>query len=261
MSNITVSIIGMGVVGSAVYANCQIDNIVLYDSHTKNGLFTDQLIETDIVFVCVDTPMQELGEQDPKNIQKVLSGLIKQSYNGIVVIKSTILYDNIEGLLEQLNVVYNPEFLTSNNAVDDMKSEHYIILGGEIEYTKDVSELYKRNFDFSYSDKKLMFEMCTIKEAIDFKYMRNIHQAWNVSFWEMMHDLGMNVNKMSMMLLEMPVEENSNISQDGYRGYGQSFYKNEKDYSACLDKDVEAMRYESKHKLLEALTDYNNNIR
>jgi len=252
------TIIGMGVVGSAVYANCNLDTIHCYDKHTHLGLFTDQNIWTDAVFVCVDTPMQELGKQDASKLFDILLKLEQQEYKGIIIVKSTVLEETLKDF--GLNIVYNPEFLTARNAVDDMKSESYIILGGDIIHTKRVAALYKNCFDFSYAEKVVEFEFCSIKEAIDFKYMRNIHQAWNVSFWEMMNDLDMNAGKMSMMLSQMPVEENSNISQDGYRGYGQSFNNDRKDFSACLDKDVGAMLFKHKHKLLNALNDYNQSL-
>ena len=45
-----------------------------------------------------------------------------------------------------LNIVFNPEFLTERSAHFDFINQARVILGGEAEYTNKVAQLYKSRF-------------------------------------------------------------------------------------------------------------------
>lgn len=257
------TLIGLGVVGGAVYNSYnQNKNIKIFDESTE--LFTNTSLISNhtksIVMICVDTPMEINGKQNPKNLQKILDVLILQNFRGIVIIKSTVLYSNIEKYINQLNIVMSPEFLNQRTANDDFYKQNYFVLGGNIIHTKIVEQFYKDNFKYNTRIEDLKFEHCLIKEAIDFKYTRNILLASKVLFWEMIQDISGNSLKMSSMMKNIPTPEQSNISQDGYRGYGQSLNKNGSDFSACLDKDLNAVLNNKEHVLLQAFNDYNESL-
>ncbi len=258
-----ISIIGMGVVGQALYANVRsASSVATYDKSFDNNCSEfdkeSNITRTDAVIICVDTPTILTNEQNPERVTSILDILIEKEYLGIVIIKSTILYKNIEKYSHELKIVINPEFLNARTAQEDFKNEKYMVLGGYIEDTMKAKEIIQSNFNFNNDEMK--YEYVTIKQAIDFKYMRNIKQSYNVLFWEFVQDFTGDAEKMATMLRNIPVGENSQASKDGYRGYGQSINKNENNYSACLDKDVSAMYHETGHILLKYVKDYNEGL-
>lgn len=262
--NKNVSIIGLGVVGQALCANIHedIESVTIFDDKPGYLLYegeSKEIDESDVVFVCVDTPMREDGSQDSTNVEMVLKNLIEQDYRGLVILKSTILYNRIKKYMYHLNLVISPEFLRANTSVADFKSTNFLVLGGLAPYTREAEYVMKEFFRYSFDTDDMHIEHCTFQEAIDFKYTRNIHQAYNVLFWEMIQDITGNSRKMAEMLKYLPVGENSDIGQDGYRGYGQSFYKNET-FSACLDKDLNAVAFNTQHEVLKALDTYNKKL-
>lgn len=255
-----INIIGMGVVGQALLNNVRpnrMKDIKCYDLDKDFDTFTPQTeLKGNVTFVCVNTPSHINGTQDPTDLQNILDILVDKAYTGVVIIKSTVLYENIKPYLNTLSIVMCPEFLTAAKANEDFYNTEYLVFGGKL--GRAAYEIHLEIFDFQYHPKP---EYCTIKEAIDFKYMRNLHQAYNVLFWEGIQDISGNALKMSQMLENLPVGENSNISQGGYRGFGQSLVKGEPNFSACLHKDARAL-YKSvgDHPLLKYVNDYNEGL-
>ena len=111
---------------------------------------------------------------DPIYIQKV-----NTRNDNIVVIKSTIIPGTTRSLVnefEDLNFVFNPEFLTERHAKYDFLNQARIVLGGYRDHTQRVAELYK-----------LRFKHCNIMET-DFntaefiKYFNNVFFSVKVAF-------------------------------------------------------------------------------
>jgi len=261
-----IAIIGMGVVGSAIFSSIKpglINGVTCYDADSK---FLKQFAstqaqdlkhqDTDAVFIAVPTPTND--GQDLTILKDILSKLHSKNFEGIVIINSTVLTD-ISKEFPKLKIVISPEFLNANSAADDFHNSKYIVLGGESIHTVRAKSVYDRYFDFN---SRVDYELCTSIEAINFKYLRNIKQAYNLMFWEFAQDLTKDSRKMAQMMTNIPVGENSISGLDGYRGYGQSSDKNEHDFSACLDKDIKALIHSTSnnHKLLEFLDEYNTEI-
>lgn len=255
------NIIGMGVVGQALYNNVKyLRDITCYDLGPEFPTFTASTkIEESPVFICVGTPMQVGGKQDATALHAVLDALVTRNFKSVVIIKSTVLYKNIEPYFKKLKISISPEFLSARNATQDFYNTDYIVVGGT--YAKLAAKAYG---GFDFKNEEIKIEYCTNKEAIDFKYMRNIHQAYNVLFWEGIQDIMGNANKLASMLENIPITENSNISQDGYRGYGQSVSPDVHDFSACLDKDVCAKLHDvqegKEHVMLRYIDNYNQSL-
>ncbi len=253
-------IIGFGVVGQAVFASIEPgygrNHTKIYDTtnprfHAMTEKDARELTETDNVFICVDTPSTALG-QDANSIKSILSLLLMVNFSGLVIIKSTVLYKNIETFLDsKLKIVYNPEFLSANHSNDDFYKQNYIVLGGPSDLTCQAMKLYLEIFELE--NNRIEYELCSIKEAIDFKYMRNMYQAYKVLFWEFVQDTTGNARKMSDMLDHLPIGENSQVSMDGYAGFG----------GACLPKDLKALaNNESElHPTLSYMLDYNQELK
>jgi len=135
-----------GFVGQAVYGSVTNPrNFYVYDKYKGMGDI-GVLFRKSMIFCCLPTVQNEDGTQDFTEYGKFLDECIKEKYQGILVIKSTVLYDNIEPYLDELNIVFNPEFLCQNDAINDFLNQKVIILGGRIDKTRKVQEVYRDNF-------------------------------------------------------------------------------------------------------------------
>ncbi len=188
-----IGIIGQGFVGNAVYQKFKL----FFDVYTfdiKNGLSNsnfDEICEKcEIVFVCVPTPMNVDGTCDTSVVKKILSDLNKISKT-IVVNKSTVPPGTTEifnMLFKNLKILFNPEFLTERNAVDDFNNQNRIILGGPVEATTLLKQIYSKVFPNAYVIKT----GSTHAEMI--KYFTNAFLSTKVSFANEMHELCKKLN-------------------------------------------------------------------
>ena len=131
-------IIGTGFVGSAVQSGFVTDT----EQFIVDPKYTDNTIEdlvnwdAEITFVCVPTPQQETHlDVDTYIAREVLRELDQLEYKGVVVVKSTITPHHLKQfktLFSTLRLVYNPEFLTEANSLQDFINPNMQILGGEL---------------------------------------------------------------------------------------------------------------------------------
>jgi UDP-glucose 6-dehydrogenase len=249
-NKINIAIIGLGMVGSAVYS-CLKQDAMVFDKSTQLLNYvsykTSGIKDTDYVFVCVDTPSDNKG-LDASNLRVVLDTLVLNNYKGIVIVKSTVLYRIMDDYQSKLKLVMNPEFLNEVSSKKDFYEQQYIVLGGDIRYTKQVEMLYCEHFDLKYDD--ILFEHCSVKESIDFKYIRNMQNIYKLLFWEFVHDMTHNSRKISQMLNNLPTGEMQIIGMDGKRGAQGN----------CLPKDLKALSDQFKHPTLKYMSEYNNSL-
>lgn len=108
-----------------------------------------------VYFVCLPTPMFEDGEADLSIVEGVLDDLAEAhktlSRDGIAVVKSTVPPGSVEKWNKKyeaqgLHVIFNPEFLTEANALDDMRNQDRIILGGPRPWINAVKLLFQTAF-------------------------------------------------------------------------------------------------------------------
>lgn len=134
-----------------------------------------------IYFVCLPTPMFEDGEADLSIVEKVLDELSKQKGNRIAVVKSTVPPGSTEKWNKKykktgLRVIFNPEFLTEANAVDDMRNQNRVILGGPRPWINSVKLIFQNAFP----KVQLIKTSSTTAEMV--KYFINCFLATKVSF-------------------------------------------------------------------------------
>jgi UDPglucose 6-dehydrogenase len=153
-----IGIIGQGFVGSAVREGMKNHyDIKAYDKDpTKfsNVSGIEDIVKLcNIIFVCVPTPMRKTGECDlnilHKAIQEINDYCIYNKREVILIIKSTIppgTTDMLNNLYSNCYIVFNPEFLTEANAIDDYKNQNRIIIGGDRPYTSTVKQLFSKVF-------------------------------------------------------------------------------------------------------------------
>ena len=185
--NNKIGIIGLGFVGSAIESSFKHFNICInsYDKFKNGGIGSfDDVIKSDIIFLCLPTPYNSnLKEYDKTSIYETCKLLVDSSYNGIIVIKSTIEIGTISYLeLEYpLNYVYNPEFLTARTAKEDFHNQTHIVLG----YGKIISKIdYEKIINFySYYYPNARISRCDAKESESMKLFCNCFYSVKIQFF------------------------------------------------------------------------------
>ncbi len=258
-----VSIIGHGFVGKALELGLN-DNIekLIIDPIYKNNISEISNFNPSIIFICVPTPMYDDGNQDLNILNNVLAELKNTDTESSIVLKSTVLpsgIQNIENLFPE--IVYNPEFLTEKNSVNDFINADQIILGGKRDNTSKISLFYKKHTK-CITNNYIFTDLIT---ASFVKYAINCFLASKVIFFNELNQLFINsdTNEKWENFLDM-MSSDSRIGDshmqvpgpDGRYGFG----------GACFPKDAEAFyKYsvlmESPLNLLKKVIDLNKDIR
>ena len=247
-----IGIIGQGFVGTAVKEG-------LKDYHTINTYDLDkskstcdyvhELIDkSNYIFVCLPTPMKKDGSCDTSIVEKVVSeldnlALLRQCSNRVVIIKSTIPPGTTERLNEEcknIQVIFNPEFLTEANFIEDFKNQDRIIIGGPRPASTRVRQLFYKAFPKAH----IIKTHSTIAEMV--KYMTNTFLATKVSFanemFEICERLGIDYDKVTEYATYDERLGKSHWSvpgPDGKLGFGGS----------CFPKDINGLISLAKNKL------------
>ena len=187
-----IGIVGQGYVGTAIKVGFE----SYYDLETYDKFSTDKstcnlsdlVAECDVIFVCVPTPMNKDGSCHTDIVEEVVSEINEivletESYpyhiKPIVVIKSTVppgTTDRLHNKSRGLDIIFNPEFLSEANFIEDFKNQTRIILGGTRKGTNLLRQVYSKVFPTAHIIKtgSITAEMV--------KYMTNAYLATKVSF-------------------------------------------------------------------------------
>ena len=240
-----IGIVGQGYVGTAVKE--------VFSKHYETNTFDlngdctctdieDLVDKSDIIFVCVPTPMKKDGSCDTSIVEGVVGdlnalALTRQCSNRIIAIKSTIppgTTNRLNKNHEFVSVIFNPEFLTEANFIDDFKNQNRIIIGGERPSTTKLRQVYS-----------LVFPNTPIiktgsKTAEMVKYMTNTFLATKVSFANEMKQICDEINIDYDKVVEYSTYDDrlgkshwAVPGPDGHLGFGGSCFP--KDINALLD--------------------------
>ena len=150
-----IGIIGQGFVGNAIYQKLKkYYKVFTYDIQAKlcNSDLDEVLNRCKIIFVCVPTPMNKDGSCNLDILDNTLDTINKASMeieDRIVVIKSTIIpgsTHNFQLKYRYIDLVFNPEFLTEANAVDDFENQTRLLLGGPKRATTKIKQIFSAAF-------------------------------------------------------------------------------------------------------------------
>lgn len=183
----TVGIIGKGFVGGAMYENFKnVFNTLVWDTdETKRNVATfREFVETsDIIFVCVPTPMKSSGECDVSIVSAVIDDIAQIDRRKYVVIKSTVTPGTTSRLASDLNMTigFNPEFLTEANAHNDFRTQPLIVIGADDPGLATVMTQLYYEFNSAVDNVAHVIQRTT-KEAELFKYLANSFLATKVIF-------------------------------------------------------------------------------
>jgi len=182
-----IGIIGRGFVGGAMYENFKdIFNVSTWDTdENKRGhnSFESFVDWSEIIFVCVPTPMKESGECDTSIVESVIGNIAKLDRRKYVVIKSTVTPGTTERLAQSHGMVigFNPEFLTEANAFNDFRNQPLIIIGADDAGLGTVMTQIYYEFNAKVDGRSHVIQRTT-KEAELFKYLANSFLATKVIF-------------------------------------------------------------------------------
>jgi len=237
----TIGIVGQGFVGNSVKeglkTHFKIETYDLIEEKRTVKTLEELFTKSDILFVCLPTPMKLTGECDIKIVENVFSQLNEYGKK-IVILKSTVppgTCNVLAGKYKNLDVVFNPEFLTEANAVKDFVEQDRIVLGGASEETLDkVEELFRVAF------KSIPILKTDRKTAEMVKYVTNCFLATKVSFANNVYDICKKAGIEYDAVIDIAKHDKRIGSShwmvpgpDGDRGYG----------GHCFPKDMKAIVY------------------
>ena len=183
-----IGIIGQGFVGNAIYQKFKkYFDVKTYDLDKSkcNSTFSN-VASCKIVFVCLPTPMNKQGECDTSIVENEIKKLANFTSVEIIVIKSTVSPGTTQKLNDKypnVNIVFNPEFLTERNAVEDFNNQNRVILGGPRPATTKLKQIYSKVFPKAH----IIKTGPTHAELV--KYFTNCFLATKVSFANEMYQL------------------------------------------------------------------------
>ena len=263
-----ISVIGLGPVGSTT-AICfakvghQVIGVDIIKSKVNeiNSLNKERLkailnieeaiFNSDLSFVCVETPCKKNGELDLialKKVCKQIGGILKgrSSYDPhIVVIRSTMFpgsFEILKTILEKSSgkkcgkdfyMAINPEFLREKYAITDFFNPSFIVVGSkERDVGKKVMECYKTIKANKFLVKENMAQMI--------KYVNNSFHALKVSYANEIAAICKKINVNSEKLMELFCEDTQlNISS--------AYFKPGKAYGGgCLPKELSVLQKNTK---------------
>jgi len=258
-----IGIVGQGFVGTAVNKGLkQHFKIETYDIakiSTCESL-ADLSEKSDVVFVCLPTPMKKDGSCHIDIVESTLLGLDVINECKTVVVKSTIPPGTTEkwnSLFANIQVVFNPEFLTEANSIEDFKNQNRIIIGGPRPATTKVKKVFAKAFP----KVPIIKTGSTIAEMV--KYFLNCFLATKVSFanemYQICEGLDIDYDKVTEYAIydERLGKSHLNVpGPDGDYGYG----------GHCFPKDVKALinvahNLDVSSTMLNATDSKNNDVR
>tara|TARA_Y100000004_G_scaffold181507_1_gene227261 strand:+ start:1997 stop:2827 length:831 start_codon:yes stop_codon:yes gene_type:complete len=261
-----IGIIGQGFVGNAIYQKFKnYFDVHTYDlDESKSNDTKENVIHQQYLFLCLPTPMNTNGSCNVDIIEKELENIDliadNQEIVKTVVIKSTIPPGTTQKWnkkYEALNIVFNPEFLTEANAVEDFSNQNRIILGGPRPATTELRRLYSKVFPKAH----IIKTDSTHAEMV--KYLTNSFLATKVSFaneiYQVCEKLNIDYDKVVeyATLDDRLGKSHWNVpGPDGDFGFG----------GHCLPKDLSALIYlamnlDTETNVLNAVEETNDVVR
>ena len=246
-----------------------LEQMVLKNAQNKTLFFTTEIaeavMESEIVFIAVGTPMGADGASDLQYVLKVAKSIGQTMQKSIVVVdKSTVpvgTADKVRAVIQKeltlrgvdihFDVVSNPEFLKEGVAIDDFMKPDRVVIGADnasaFEVMKELYSPFFRSHD--------RFITMDIRSAEMTKYAANAMLATKISFMNEIANIcervGADVNQVRI-----------GIGSDKRIGY--SFIYPGVGYGgACFPKDVKALSTIAKEKgyvakLITAVEEVNN---
>ena len=252
-------IVGHGFVGTAVDHGFtkDVQKFIVDPKHNSTNTIEDLIkFRPDAVFVAVPTPMLETGECNTEILEGVMQQL-NSNKGSLVIVKSTVPAYKLQSIQEQcvdIRIVYNPEFLTEKNYINDFINPAMHVFGGINTDTDAVEKLYKEHSDCA----ECPVYKTDLTTASMVKYCINSFLATKVTFMNEMYDVlkaakGTDWNTFLKIIQTDPRIGNTHMKvpgNDGQRGYAGS----------CFPKDTAALAWFAREILNKPFTQLETSI-
>ena len=216
------------------------------------------------VFVCLPTPMKNNGQCDTEIVRKSVKSIDKAAArlnkSVTAIIKSTIppgTTREIDDQCSNVDVIFNPEFLTEANSFEDFRNQSRIIIGGKRPASTAVKTMYRKAFP------KTPIIKTSSEHAEMVKHFINCFLSMKVSFSNEMYQICNNLDLDYDKIIEYALYDDrlgkthfSVPGPDGCLGFG----------GHCLPKDLRSTKYEANKAgvttvILDAIWHKNNQVR
>ena len=196
-----IGVIGNGFVGGAVkfgfspQVGCDAE-VRVYDKNPSKSTHSieDTVNKSDFIFLSVPTPANEDGSINLDILEGALKE-ISEVHNGkdnAILIRSTVIPGTTWALQTKypnLNILFNPEFLTERSANFDFINQNRFIIGnngkmGSLMQSESFVELIKDRFGDCVAVMETSYETAEL-----IKYMNNCFFATKVSFMNEMYQI------------------------------------------------------------------------
>jgi len=128
-----IGVIGLGNIGKPLFEALKYyhKDVVGFDKFKRLDSW-DDILKTEVVFICVPTTTSKNGKLDMSIVKGVLDKLDNDNYKGVVTTKSTLGLGFIEEYLKntKLKIVVFPEWLREVSAFPDTICPELTVLGG-----------------------------------------------------------------------------------------------------------------------------------
>ena len=260
-----IGIIGQGYVGTAIKVGFEpyytVETYDKYDGMKSTVQLTDMVETCKVIFVCVPTPMNTDGTCHTDIVESVVKEIddrvdLANIPKPTVVIKPTVppgTTDRLHRKYKGVDVIFNPEFLTEMNFIEDFKNQSRIILGGVRRGTSLLRQVYSKVFPHATIVKT------NAKYAETVKYFINCFLGTKVSF----------ANEMKMLCDEIDIDYDKVVEYATYdERLGKSHWAvpgpdGELGFGGhCLPKDISAIvNGYGDMELLQAVLKVNDRVR
>jgi len=245
-----IGVVGNGFVGGAVkfgfspQVGCDAE-VRVYDKNPNKSTHTleETVNKSDFIFLSVPTPANEDGSINLDILEGALNDISKvhEGRENAILIRSTVIPGTTWALqtkYPQLNILFNPEFLTERSANFDFINQSRFIIGnngqmGNLMQSENFVQLIKDRFGDCVAVMETSYETAEL-----IKYMNNCFFATKVSFMNEMYQIAEKIDANWEDAVSGFVADgrigHSHLGvpgHDGKFGFGGS----------CFPKDIQAM--------------------
>jgi UDPglucose 6-dehydrogenase len=227
-----IGIVGLGIIGSACkFGFEKLGHKVIGHDIALDTQLSD-VLESEIVYICVPTPSNEDGSCDTSIVEEVVLQLNELDYKGVVAIKSTVKPTTTVSLQEKVkfHLCFVPEFLRERCAITDFTENHDLLAIGT--KNRGVYHIVARCHG-NYPKSTVILDPT---EAEMLKYYSNVFNALKITFanemYEVCQKVGADYTKIKDAFVKRGTTKDIYLDvNDNFRGYA----------GMCLPKDTKAL--------------------
>lgn len=246
-------VIGWGTVGRATAKTFTIDR---YYSRSSQTITLEEAAKSDVIFICLPTPVNQKGEYQTHAIEDLIGKLSAYYEFGYatVVIRSTV-YPGFARHLQRTfglkQVVSNPEFLSEDTWEEDALKPQLVVIGSDDPESREkIKGLYQGRF--KYNEPIVTDSVTAELLKLTFNAFFTTKVVFANAIASYAGKLGANYETIKQTLLAHPwgSKHHFTVFDKGGNGAG----------GKCLRKDIKALSHYSKQPLFETIMSINEEL-